>query len=222
MEYSKLFSEVQGLIYLVNNDPEMKQKPTGWRIMYSPIIPKAKVLLMGINPGAGMKNVTIDYPNPQLEYLNNLEYNYKLAGQTVELFRRIGKFDVLEQHTAKTNIHYYVSKGMTDFRKIFWAIDDIIKSNSGGSKDYLSLSYSWNKAMIYDIIDPQVIICEGKGAYDYVLGLMAQSIELKVEENWDGFCGLHKAGDKWILGYSRRYSDIKNINRVAAVLERIL
>ena len=223
MEYSNLYSEVQNLIDLVNNDPENKQKPTGWRIMYSPVISKAKVLLVGINPGAGMETATIDYKDLQLEYLNNLAYNYRLAGHTVDLFRSIGKFDVLEHHTAKTNIHYYVSKNMTKFREIFKAINDTIKRNSEGSKDYLSLTYAWNRAMIYDIIDPEVIICEGKSAYDYLLGgVMAERNELKIEEKWDGYCGLHKAGNKWILGYSRRYSNIKNTSRVADVLARIL
>jgi len=222
MDYAQLKAEVRELIDLVNNDPENNTKPTGWRIMYSPVMLRPKVLLMGINPGAGMEKAEIDYPNHQLEYLDNLEKNYQLAGQTVHLFDRIGKIEVLKNETAKTNCHYFVSKGMADFKEKFKAINVTVKKQHSGLRDYLSLSHLWNRAMIFDIIDPNIVICEGKAAYEYVLAIMPETNKPVLEKQWDGFCGLHKAGNKFILGYARRYSTIKNINRVSELLDSIL
>lgn len=80
----------------------------GWRVFFSPVFYKPKVLIMGISPGNGQNgNTDLAFWNGKemFEYTNP-EYSFDLANETRDVFNQAGLSEILKTPTVKTNYYF--------------------------------------------------------------------------------------------------------------------
>lgn len=144
----------------------------GTQILFSPLIEKPTILLMGINPGPGYFNQTDGERVAQFKPLNELEYivkksdsvrfdyvyNYVLAVDTRKAFQEANLTYLLESQTVKSNVYYTATKDTTDLWKLVCALCGT------NLNDPETVALDWTRRLV-DIISPKVIICEGAIAY---------------------------------------------------------
>lgn len=177
----------------------------GTVILFSDIFYQPEFLFIGINPGAGFFKATgIKYRESELdpdcgfEYiLAENEYDYTLARETRELFRRSSFANSLNQ-AVKSNLFYTCTTSAYDlheFNRIVLETTDI---------NLWELSAQWTKKLI-QLISPKVVICEGK----YVVDRLSEYYSVKVD--WQGeVCRFNLPLNIKAIGYKRRYSNIRN------------
>ncbi len=95
----------QQILEAAKKDPEIKSLYKGCQLLFSPLLTRPKILLIGFNPGGGYYNwhrkiVEEFQPMQALEYYLNI---HPLAEQTKSLFRQAGREEDLQYHTVKTN-----------------------------------------------------------------------------------------------------------------------
>lgn len=197
-------------------------KEFGWRVFFSPVFYKPKVMLIGINPGAGQgDNRDFDFwdGSVMFEYTNP-EYSFALARETNEAFAQAGLTEVLKSSTVKTN-YFFLS---TTNEKDLYKITSHLGRSSDNAKELLGdkvfrKSAEWTKELI-ELLQPEVIVCEGKGAYDNVTELFPDYGEYA----WDDDCGYTIIPGKnlTIIGYSRMISRIIDKPALAKLLKRFV
>ncbi len=182
----------------------------GYNIFYSPIIYNPKILFIGINPGGGEKNISCHVGVETFEYIDG---GYTLANETIEIFQNAMKYDLLVDRSVKTNYYYLISNSENE---LYGAIG---KLPADLQKRFYTKGYEFTKQMI-ECINPEFIICEGTGIYDLVQGIVETD---EISTNIQG-CYLckDKSSNVHIVGYSRRFSNIRNKEGVATVLKQIL
>lgn len=215
-EYQKLKSEVDSYIDKVyaalETNEEMLEICKGWRIMYSPLIINPTIMFIGINPGAGWEGIDLDHHNKtHLEYL---DWNYKLAKDTKDVFSSINSLNLLEK-SVKTNFFYMITRK----EKPLYKVTNFL---GRGNEELLGEKFfqnarNWTLKLI-EIIKPKIIICEGVQSYGNVTDLFMPSVKLK-----DDCESIYLEDQKiHLLGYSRRFSSIKNKQRFSEVLAEVL
>ena len=218
--------EIEALIEEVNqgigSNQDIRDYHQGWRVFFSPVIYKPKVLLIGINPGAGapgLHDLGFWDGSEMFEYTNP-EYSFALARETQDAFSQAGLDDVLATSTVKTN-YFFLS---TTKEKDLYEITSWLGRSSGAADELLGdklfrKSAEWTKSLI-KLIQPEVIVCEGKGAYENVTELFPEYGEY----NWANDCGytVVPSENLVIIGYSRMLSRIKNKPALAELLKRFV
>ena len=122
--YEEMKSEIDGLhsqaLMAVANESLLKPLFKGWKVFYSPLLFKPKVLFIGINPGNGEEGIyDCEYSDKgELEYLHE---GYVLAEETKKFFEMAGRFEIL-CHSVKTNYYYLAT---TSAKEIFRITDFI-------------------------------------------------------------------------------------------------
>ncbi|MBT2557505.1 hypothetical protein J7E24_06890 [Hymenobacter sp. ISL-91] len=215
--------EVETLAKNINKalleDEYVKNLYHGWRVMFSPMFEKPDILIIGINPGNGQSGVEDwgFWSEDEIFEYTNPEYSFALARETKEVFERAGLSSILEKSTVKTNYYYLSTTKESDL----YIITDHL-ANTGSSDDnlrkvFFDKSASWTKTFI-DIVNPKLILCEGKSAYDNVTDLFPEYGEC----DWQNDCGYTIVPKEKIviIGYSRRYSGIKNKEALTDLLVR--
>lgn len=185
---------------------EIKEYYKGFQILYSPLQFQPDFMFIGINPGAGFYKSTGQLVNRLLPE-DTMEYvyeNYSLARETKELFYAMGLADADLSKAVKTNFYYIATQ---DEKKLNRIIDLL------HPMDFEKKSNEWTRQLI-GIVKPKIIICEGKSAYSKIIGLT------NLIENWNGDVGFNMWNDIQIIGYKRRYSNIKSKEKIIEVISK--
>ncbi len=201
----------------------------GWRVFFSPLLEKPKVLFIGINPGAGEEGDDLEDDKDRLEYLQYFDYEaeayreatYSLARETKAVFRSAGLFEALEKSAVKTNFFFLST---TTEKEVYKITDFLGRSKHHellGDKVFAKAA-DWTRRLI-ELIEPEIIICEGKSTYNNVTDL-ALFQEYGEWQNWDNGLAYTTVlkQNLIIIGYSRRFSSIRNKEGLAKLLQQFL
>jgi hypothetical protein len=204
------------------NDKVIDDLLCGWRILYSDIKEHCDVLLVGINPGSGEK---IGARNYELDALEKLEYiddsrnKYSLSFLVNRIFEKAGLFELLENSTMKTNTKFYASYGTDELSEFE---NHLAENHIELYKELMGNNKIWIKELV-NIIQPKIIIAEGKAAFLYL------DDEIFTNENndwtniitWNGVVGAWKRNDGLVLfGFSRRRGNFDD--EIAEYLKQVL
>ena len=202
-------------------NPAMEHFYKGWRVFFSPVLERPKVLIIGINPGNGQKdNVDTEFWGSELPF-EYIAYNYTLARETREAFATAGLDAVFAGATMKTNYCFLSTTSASELEQL---TDGLGRSADGqedlGKKVYRK-SDEWTLRFLA-LLQPQAVVCEGKTAYNWVRRLLGDS----PEENWDkqSECGYAQFPERsfTLIGYSRIYSHIRKKEALASLLQRFV
>jgi uracil-DNA glycosylase len=225
-EIESLIKEVEAAL---PQDSVMREACKGWRVFFSPLISKPKILFIGINPGNGQEGmIDLDYHDKErLEYLQYwddetqryIESTYSLAKETKEAFKLAGLSEVLEESAVKTNFFFLSTVAEKDLYTLTTYLGRGKSEVLLGDKIF-SKAYEWTRKLI-EIIEPQIVICEGKTAYNNVTDLFPVFGEWK---DWEDNCAytLVPTQNLAIIGYSRTFSNINNKPALASLLQRFI
>lgn len=208
--YSTITDEVKQVIEEIEkNDVVFKKIEKyykGVQILFSNLIHKPKIMLIGINPGDGYfkqkgERVKKFEPEKKLEY-SYPYYKYPLALNTRKLYELAGCTEYLE-NSVKTNCFFLA----TNTEKELYQMLSYLKEYKLYKKSDI-----WINKLI-EIIEPEIIICEGKSAFDRVIK----------NKDCEKIINKHYCYTKYknidIIGYRRIRSSIKHINEVANLLK---
>ncbi|MBZ9631262.1 hypothetical protein LB465_10775 [Salegentibacter sp. LM13S] len=153
----------QEIVRLAKENPEIQSLYKGCQLLFSPLLQRPKILLIGFNPGGGYYNwhgkiVEEFEPMEALEYYLN---NHPLAEQTKSLFRQAGREEDLQHYTVKTNFYYWATDNVADFNRLLKLLPDEL------SKKIFHIARVWTKQLI-DTLRPELVISEGFMAFDEI------------------------------------------------------
>ena len=190
----------QQILAAAKNNPEIKSLYKGCQLLFSPLIERPKIMLIGFNPGGGYYNwhgriVEGFQPMEALEYYLN---THALAEQTKSLFRQAGREEDLQYHTVKTNFYYWATDNVADFKRLLKILPEEL------SKNIFHLARVWMKQLI-EALQPEIIITEGFKAFDEVEVLFPEKIKFNKEENLRSF---EVPEGMKVLGYKRNQGSI--------------
>jgi hypothetical protein len=204
------------------NDKVIDDLLCGWRILYSDIKEQCDVLLIGINPGSGeeigARNYELDALD-KLEYIDDSRNKYGLSYLVNRIFEIMDAKSILVNSTMKTNTKFYATYGVDELSEFENHLADNYKEL------YVELMENnkvWLKELV-KIIQPKIIIAEGKAAFQYL------DDEIYTNENndwhillkWNNVAGAWKRNDGLVLfGFSRRRGNFDN--EIAENLKQIL
>lgn len=207
---------------------DIKSSYLGYRVFYSPLCHKPKVLFIGINPGSGqtcVKDSEYYADDRELEYLHYWDdngephvSNYTLATETKKVFEKAGLSSLL-QSAVKTNFFFIITNNVTGLYKITDFLgrgyDDNREIRLG--EKIFKKAEEWTKKLI-QFIEPELIICEGKSAFDNVTNLFLP-IENKII--WKNDCAITSVPKYGlnIIGYKRNRSRIRNKEELTYLLK---
>ena len=215
-KFQVLANEVKEFVTVNSSLLEETGVYRGTQILFSPLMYKPKFLLIGINPGPGYFN---NYGNNVEKFFDtekDLEYidgGYKLANETEALFRLADAYyPYLDEKTMKTNCCFFATNNEIELKTVLNKI-----MNNGRPNIYREVE-AWTKRII-DMVEPEIIICEGKS----VFGKMATPVLLEGTPKWeDGYGYYQSKNNIHVLGYERTFSNIKNKEKVAAKIKELV
>jgi hypothetical protein len=216
--YSKMKVEIENLytraLSGINSEPFIKTLFKGWKVFYSPLIFRPKVLFIGINPGNGEEGV-YDCEHSDKGELEYLHYDYTLAEESIKAFKMAERFEAL-YHSTKTNYYYLATKKAKD---IFEITDFLGRASQNDLGEMILVNArKWTKQMI-EIMEPQLIICEGSDAYKNVTDLFQEGIKMKDDVEHIYIDEIQAN----IIGYKRiSYSRIKDKEMLAEKLSILI
>lgn len=208
--YSTITDEVKQLIEEIEKNDvvfrRIEKYYKGVQILLSNLVHKPKIMLIGINPGDGYYKQTGERvkkfePEKKLEYSYSY-YKYSLALNTRKLYELAGCTEYLE-NSVKTNCFFLA----TNTEKELYQMLSYLKEYKLYKKSDI-----WINKLI-EIIEPEIIICEGKSAFDRVI--KNKDCEKIINKHYY----YAKYNDIEIIGYRRIRSSIKNLKEVAALLK---
>ena len=188
------------IVEAAKENPEIQSLYKGCQLLFSPLLARPKILLIGFNPGGGYYNwhgkiVEEFQPMEALEYYLN---KHPLGEQTKSLFRQAGREENLQHHTVKTNFYYWATDNVTDFNRLMKLLPEEL------SRKIFHLARVWTEQLI-DALQPELIIAEGFKAFDEVEVLFPEKVKLEKEENLRSF---EIPGGMKVLGYKRNQGSI--------------
>lgn len=187
----------------------------GTQILFSPAVHKPKFMFIGINPGPGYYNRTGNkvekFPEQKVfEYADDDE-SYKLMNETKKLFELAGCIAELP-YSVKTNYCFVATNNENELEKLFRAMlhEHRIHLNE--------LSVSWIRRLI-KMIEPKIIICEGKSAYNRIHWTV---FDHRKNGPWEGGVGYFQTENgTHVVGYARTISTINDVHAVAAKIREL-
>lgn len=205
---STFYSEISEGANLLHNqilaaagkNPEIKTLYKGCQLLFSPLVERPKMLLIGFNPGGGYYNwhgkiVEEFEPLQALEYYLN---KHSLGEQTKDLFRQAGREEDLKHHTVKTNFYFWATDNVADFNKLMQLLPNEL------SQTIFHQARVWTKQII-EGLQPEMIIAEGFKAYDEIAVLFPQKLQ---EENSESVRTFMTPDGVKVLGYKRNQASI--------------
>ena len=208
MKTASIFSEIsegafllhQQIVGLAKKDTEIQTLYKGCQLLFSPLLQRPKILLIGFNPGGGYYNwhgkiVEEFQPMQALEYYLN---THPLGEQTKSLFRQAGTEEDLQHYTVKTNFYYWATDNVADFNRLMKLMPEEL------SKKIFQMARVWTKQLI-ETLQPELIIAEGFKAFDEVEVLFPEKIKFEKGENIRSF---QIPNGMKVLGYKRNQGSI--------------
>mgnify|MGYP003408439532 CR=1 FL=1 len=202
------------IVELSIHNSEIKNLYKGCQILFSPLFVCPKVLLIGFNPGAGFYNSEKRIVE-NFEAMSKLEYylsEHSLANQTKKLFFEMGNESILQEETLKINFYFFATSNVSDFKKLIKLLPETLK------KELFHQARIWTKKLI-DIINPEIILCEGAGSFAEVSALYFNKINLDENTFYRQFI---TEDNKVVFGYYRNQGSILNKIEVANVLKKLI
>ena len=202
----------------LNPNGDLKKVYKGCQILYSPLVFNPKFMFIGINPGAGYSNYEKKYVEKYLE-LESHEYithakniKHPIAMQTVKMMEK-SNLEVLLSKSVKSNFYYFATANEKELKQL-------IDSDKKNLKLNIHLqSRNWTIELI-NVIKPEIIICEGKNSFEKITKVLNANIDKTVILKNDGV-NISQTGNLKIVGYHRRFSQIKNLDKVAKYLKNL-
>ena len=217
-----VLENLQNLKTKIDQNEQAKKLYGGFYIWDSKFIENPKIMFVGINPGNGNPNnngsITIK-PEEQmsyLEYLDGENSSDSLARETVETFELSGYSrseirELFNNKSIKTNLYYLITSNENDIANCLNQVE-----NNGYDK-YKVQSKNWTNDLI-SIMKPKVLICEGKSVFNHF-----KDNNIHTDYEWDNDCGSLKLNDETIvIGYSRRFSNIRNKSGLSKIINKYL
>ncbi len=213
IEYEKIKKEVESFNSKILSESELKKQIEkyykGIQVMFSPITEKPKIMFIGINPGAGFFNEN-NRNVKRFSPLNKNEYShgeYRLAQQTRRLFELAELTEQDLANSVKSNCFFFATKSEKELYQFLSHLK---------SKKVYTKSEKWINNLV-SIIQPEIIICEGKSAFEqFIKGKKCEFEKEKEKEvlytKWNNID---------IIGYKRNFSNIIDIENVAKKLKQI-
>jgi hypothetical protein len=188
------------ILACANVSPEIQSLYKGCQLLFSPLLERPKILLIGFNPGGGYYNwhdriVGEFQPMKALEYYLN---THPLAEQTKSLFHLAGREEDLKNHTVKTNFYYWATNNVAEFNRLMKLLPQEL------SNKIFRFSRVWTKQLI-DTLKPELILAEGFKAFDEVAVLFPQKSQILKKETLKSF---YSSGGIKVLGYKRNQGSI--------------
>jgi hypothetical protein len=210
-DYNQLMLEVADFKNkLISSDifETVKDKFRGFQILMSPLQKQPDFMFIGINPGAGHYKSTGKTshrlaPEKTMEYVYE---NYALARETKALFGLLGLTDADLSKAVKTNFYFLATENERNLNEIITLVNDL---------EFEKKSIDWNNRLI-EMIQPKIIICEGKSAFTKV----TQHKNLQAE--WNADVAYTKWGNTHVIGYKRLFSQIKNKEKLGELVLDVL
>ncbi|WP_289023062.1 hypothetical protein [uncultured Salegentibacter sp.] len=190
----------QQIVGLAKENPEIQSLYKGCQLLFSPLLERPKILLIGFNPGSGYYNwhgkIGEEFqPMKALEYYLN---THPLADQTKSLFRQAGMEEDLQYHTVKTNFYYWATDNVADFNRLLKKLPEEL------SQKIFHQARVWTKQLI-DGLQPHMIIAEGFKAYDEIAVLFPEKLQ---EESSGSVRSFVTPKGLKVLGYKRNQGSI--------------
>lgn len=157
MDFENYKEDISNFYKKLQKHPSTVNLDIFHKVFLSPFYSETKILFIGINPGEGEKINCVE-ESDKFEYL---EYDFKLARETREVFKIANKSHLLDENVVKTNFYYLVTKSEKD---IYQFTDKLPKDLRD---EFFLKSYEWTN-WIVKLTNPKIIICEGKTAYENV------------------------------------------------------
>lgn len=217
-QYETLQKDIQVFIDEVSTalkkNSEKQTLCKGWRVMFSPLIEKSEIMFIGINPGDGQTGV-IDLEHSDKEHLEYLDWDYPLAKFTKDVFKKINSTHLLEK-SVKTNYFYLSTTNQPD---LYVITEFLGRGENKLGERVFAKAREWTNKLI-EIVQPKIIICEGKEAYSNVTELFGD--RKKLEDN----CGYTELSDNKliIVGYDRTrgFNNENNKESLANLLKPLI
>lgn len=211
-EIEQIISEVNNAVeefYKISDvNDEINDLAYGWRIFFSPLIFNPNIMFIGINPGSGWEGVDIEYNDKKhIEYLDG---NFRIANETKAVFKKAGCYNLLEE-SVKINYYFLSTYNVQCLDKILQLMNTNYRADY--TKIFESRSRDWTSRLI-KIINPKIIICEGKYAFDKIKALYGEQASM------DDDCETFKPSNQKlvVIGYKRHFSNILNKERLKGLL----
>jgi|TARA_R100000501_G_C2615954_1_gene109555 hypothetical protein len=190
----------QQIVGLAKENPEIQSLYKGCQLLFSPLIQRPKILLIGFNSGGGYFNwhgeiVEEFQPMKALEYYLN---THPLAEQTKSLFSQAGREEDLQHYTVKTNFYYWATDNVADFNRLMQLLPEEL------SRKVFHMARVWTKQLL-DALQPKLIIAEGFKAFDEIEVLFPEKVGFEKEESLRYF---EIPGGTKVLGYKRNQGSI--------------
>lgn len=222
---NQVFDYLNTLNQQLLNDEYAKKMYFGFDVIDGRLKSNPDILFIGINPGAGdqKRNIEVRLETERISYLDifneHKEYNYQLASNTVKLLKSAGLSEIeiveaLSNNFVKTNLYHISTIKESD-------IDMVFNSNLEISAlDFRNKSSKFCVDLI-NIIKPKIVVFEGKGAYKQIIEQCYEHYNtwndtLNYGYLLDNVTGIH------YIGYSRRFSNINNIENVGLKLNECM
>lgn len=211
-EYEEIKIEIQSSLTEIEKDENLSKILDkfykGVQVLFSPLVHKPKFMFIGINPGAGYynKNGTRVKRLSPLKHMEYVGQDYKLATETRELLRLAGIPKAELNNSVKTNYFFLATTNTSD---LFSLLNNLEKYKIHNK------SKKWIHKLI-DIIEPEIIICEGKTVFDK----LTKDRNCKVSENRNVYYA--EFGKIKVIGYKRIFSNILNKEKVAKIIKEKL
>ena len=227
-EYDEVIKpEIEALVAEVTaalvDKPSLNVYYKGWRVFFSPVLARPKVLFVGINPGNGQSgNIDLTFwGRKEIFEYTNPAYNFVLARETRAAFEQAGLTDVLATAAVKTNYFFLSTTRAADLFALAYGLGRAAAGQEELLGDKLfRKSAEWTRRLI-ELLAPQTIVCEGKAAYEYVQALFPAEGRV---HTWENNCGYTLFPDQTtvLVGYSRLMSHIRDKNELAQLLKRFV
>jgi hypothetical protein len=215
---STIFSEISEEAFLFHKqilnaaeeNAEIKTLYKGCQLLFSPLIVKPKILLIGFNPGGGYYKHH-GFIAENFEPMQGLEYylnKHSLGEQTKSLFQQAGREDDLRKHTVKTNFYYWATDNEADFKLLMRLLPAELSSK------IFHQARVWTRRMI-EGLQPEMIVAEGFKAYDEIAVLFP---EKRMEEKFESHQSFITPQGTKIMGYRRNQGSIINKEELKTIL----
>ncbi|MDT0688759.1 hypothetical protein RM549_03130 [Salegentibacter sp. F188] len=203
----------QQILAAAGKHPEITTLYKGCQLLFSPLLQRPKILLIGFNPGGGyykhhgsiVENLE---PMQAMEYYLN---RHILGEQTKELFRQAGREEHLQHATVKTNFYYWATDNVADFNRLLKLLPEEL------SREIFHFARVWTKQLI-DGLRPEMIMAEGFKAYDEIAVLFPQKLQEESSGSMRSF--ITPEGVK-VLGYKRNQGSIVGKELIANAINSL-
>jgi hypothetical protein len=188
------------ILIAAEGNAEIKSLYKGCQLLFSPLIQKPKILLIGFNPGGGYFKHH-GYIAENFEPMQALEYylnKHSLGEQTKDLFRQAGREEDLKHHCVKTNFYFWATDNVAEFKILMKLLPDEL------SRKIFHQARLWTKQMI-EVLQSKMIIAEGFKTYDEIAVLFPKKLQEDRSEFVRTF--MTPEGVK-VLGYKRNQGSI--------------